>query len=129
MAKHQCLSCGERFEGPEFFSYLLKLRSKTVLCLRCQTDNYIVPQRNVAYFIFLLISILTGLIIFAIPNLGFAAATYSPSTETYRVSFLALIGGAALGLAAARLVMNVFNWMFGKVSQDRKYKSASDYEG
>jgi len=110
MAKHQCLSCNEPFESPEFYSYILRLRSKTVNCLRCQTDNFIVPKKNVMYFLLLLASILVGLIIFALPNIGFAVATYSHADGSFRIGWLPLIGGGILGLGAARLIMNLFNW-------------------
>lgn len=128
MARHHCLSCNEPFERPEFFSYILRLRSKTVVCIRCQDDNYVVPNRGGLYFVCLLISILAGLAIFAFVNIGFAFATYNPNDDSFRISYLALAGGIALGLGFARLIMNILNWNTGTLSQDRKYKSAADYE-
>lgn len=96
--------------------------------MRCQTDNFIVPKKNGAYFIFLLISILFGVFIFLLPNIGFAMATYNPARETYSIGLLPVIAGGFFGLGAARVMMNIFNWVFGSVSQDRKYKSAADFE-
>ena len=128
MARHHCLSCNEPFESPEFYTYLLKLRSKTVNCMRCQTDNFIVPKKNVTYFILLLFSILLGLAIFAFLNVGFAMATYNNLDESFRIGWLPLAAGFILGLGGGRLVMNIFNWLFGSVSQDRKYKSAADFD-
>lgn len=128
MARHQCLSCGEAFESPEFYNYMLKLRSKTVNCLRCQTDNFIVPKKNVAYFIFLLLALGFGLLVFSVINIGFAVATYNEADDTFRVGWLPLVGGGILALGSSRLIMNIFNWLFGSVSQDRKYKSVADFE-
>jgi len=128
MSKHKCLSCGEPFEGPEFFSYLLCLRSKTVVCMRCQDDNFVVAKKGASYFVLLLIAILVGLIIFAVPSIAIAIGTYNEISDTFRISWLAVIVGALLGVGVARLMMNLFNWMFGMVSQDRKYKSSADYE-
>ena len=128
MAKHKCLSCHEPFESPEFFNYLMRLRSKTVICLRCQDDNYVVAKKGGTYFLLLIISILIGLIIFAIPNIAFGIGTYNEVSGSFRVSWIAVVGGAILGVGAIRLIMNLFNWMFGEVSQDRKYKSSADYE-
>ncbi len=127
MARHQCLSCDEPFESPEFYSYILRLRSKTVNCIRCQKDNFIVPKRGALYFILLLLSILFGLFIFALINIGFAAATYSEANDTFRIGALPLFGGGFLALGSARLIMNLFNWLTGSVSQDRKYKAAADF--
>ena len=128
MARHHCLSCNEPFERPEFFSYMLRLRSKTVICIRCQNDNYVVPNRGGLYFICLLISFLAGLAIFAFLNVGFAIATYSDYDGSFRISYLALAVGGALGLGFGRIIMNILNWNTGTLSQDRKYKSAADYE-
>lgn len=128
MAKHHCLNCDEPFERPEFFDYIMRLRSKTVFCLRCQTDNYIVPIRGIVYLICLLISMLIGLSIFVFLNVGFAYSTYNSYDGSFRISYLALAGGAALGLAVGRFMMNILNWNTGVLSQDRKYKSAADYE-
>ncbi len=128
MAKHNCLNCSEPFESPEFFTYLMRLRSKTVLCLRCQEENYVVPKKGASYFLLLLISILIGIAIFLSANIAYGVASYSSYDGSFRISWLGVVGGAILGTGAARLIMNVFNWMFGEVSQDRKYKSASDYE-
>jgi len=128
MARHQCLSCGEAFESPEFYGYMLKLRSKTVNCLRCQTDNFIVPKKNVLYFIFLLLAIVVGIIVFAIINIGFAVATYNQADDTFRIGWLPLVGGVILALGSSRVMMNIFNWLSGSVSQDRKYKSVADFE-
>jgi len=128
MAKLKCLNCSEPFESPEFFSYIMRLRSKTVLCLRCQEENYVVPKRGASYFLLLLMSILIGIIIFLLINIAYAAGTYNSYDGSFRISWLGVVGGAILGTGAARLIMNIFNWMFGEVSQDRKYKSASDYE-
>ena len=107
---------------------MLRLRSKTVNCMRCQTDNFIVPQKNISYFVFILASLLFGFIIFLLPNIAFAMDTYSKFDRTYKIGLLPLIAGGVLGLAAARLLMNILNWIFGSVSQDRKYKSAADFE-
>jgi len=128
MARHKCLSCDEPFESPEFYSFMLRLRSKTVNCMRCQTDNFIVPSKNAAYFFLLLLSIIFGLLIFAIINVGFAVATYSAADDSFRIGWLPVVGGALLGLGSARLIMNLFNWLFGSVSQDRKYRSSADFE-
>ena len=84
--------------------------------------------RDSLYFVCLLISILAGLAIFAFVNIGFAFATYNPNDDSFRISYLALAGGIALGLGFARLIMNILNWNTGTLSQDRKYKSAADYE-
>lgn len=129
MAKHNCLSCSEPFEGPEFFSYMMRLRSKTVECLRCQAENYVVPKKGASYFLLVLSSILIGIIIFLLINIAYGVATYNSYDGSFRIGWLAVVGGAFLGLGAARLILNVFNWMFGEVSQDRKYKSSADYEG
>lgn len=129
MAKLKCLSCDEPFERPEFFGYMMRLRSKTVSCLRCQDENYVVPKKGATYVILFLCSILVGIIIFLMTNIAYGVATYNEYDGSFRVGWLALAGGAFLGLGAARVIMNIFNWMFGEVSQDRKHKSASDYEG
>jgi len=128
MAKLQCLNCSEPFETPEFFTYLMRLRSKTVICLRCQEENYVVPKKGATYFLLLLISILFGIVIFLLLNIAYGIGTYNEYDGSFRIGWLPLIGGAVLGTGAARLIMNVFNWMFGEVSQDRKYKSSADYE-
>lgn len=128
MAKHNCLSCSEPFESPEFFTYLMRLRSKTVLCLRCQDENYVVPKKGASYFLLLLISILIGIVIFLLVNIAYGVASYNEYDGTFAISWLGVAGGAVLGTAIARLIMNIFNWVFGEVSQDKKYKSASDYE-
>lgn len=129
MAKLKCLSCSEPFETPEFFSYMMRLRSKTVECLRCQNENYVVPKKGASYFLLLLSAILVGIVIFLLVNFAYALATYNDYDGSFRVGWLPIVGGAFLGLGTARLIMNIFNWMFGEVSQDRKYKSATDYEG
>lgn len=128
MARHHCLSCTEPFERPEFFAFMLRLRSKTVNCMRCQTDNFIIPQKNISYVVFILASLLFGFVIFLLPNIAFAMDTYSEFDGSFKIGLLPLIAGGVLGLAAARLLMNILNWIFGSVSQDRKYKSAADFE-
>jgi len=128
MARHQCLNCGEPFEGPEFTSYILKLRSKTVKCLRCLQDNFIVPKKNASYILFLLIALTVGIVIFLTINIGFAVATYSDLDGSFKIGWLPIVGGAMLSIGTMRLLMNLFNWLFGCVSQDKKYKSVTDYE-
>ncbi len=107
---------------------MMRLRSKTIECLRCQDENYVVPKKNTTYFLLLLSSILVGIIIFLAANIAYGVASYNPYDGSFRISWLGVVGGAILGTGAARVIMNVFNWIFGEVSQDRKYKSASDYE-
>ena len=51
-----CRNCGEPFEWPEFSSYMMRLSSGTIDCIRCQTENYTVPRRDAMYFLVLLFS-------------------------------------------------------------------------
>ena len=71
---------------------------------------------------------MAGLAIFAFLNVGFAIATYSDYDGSFRISYLALAVGGALGLGFGRIIMNILNWNTGTLSQDRNYKSAADYE-
>ena len=128
MPKKSCLECSEPFEFTEFSSYMLKLRSSTVPCVRCGTENYIVPSKGIKYFGLLILSILLGLLIFLAANIVFAMATYDPSSGSFRIGTLPAILGAVLGLGAARVIMNIFNWITGTVSTDRIHKSIADYE-
>lgn len=125
--KH-CRQCDEKFEWPEFSSYLIKLRSTTIRCLRCQTENYIVPQRGLMWGIVLLCSLLSGLTLFLLINGGVAIATFNETDGTVRISYLLVIVGAVLGVGLARLIMNIYNWFSGLVTTDRTFKSDADYE-
>jgi len=124
----QCLNCSEPFEWPEFSSYMLRLKSKTVDCVRCQTENYIVPKKGFTYFLTLAVSVILGLIIFLGLQIITAIQTYNPEDDTFAISYLMVFIGAILGMAVIRISLNILNWLTGELSLDRQYKSIADYD-
>lgn len=123
--KNRCLKCDEPFEAPEFFSFMLKLKSRTVRCLRCQTENYFVPKWTIGYILTLLGSAFIGLIIF----LGgiLLLSTYD-AYGTSRTPIWAIILSVFIGIGFVWFVLNIYTWKFRELSTDRQYKSISDYD-
>jgi len=126
--KRQCVNCSDNFEFSEFSSYLLKLKSKTVFCNSCQEENYFIRPKTVTYFLFLLISIIIGVIAFFAGMIGWAAATYNPIDDTVQISSLVTIISGIFGLFITKLMLNEFIWKSADLTLDKNYKSASDYD-
>jgi len=124
----QCQNCGEPFEWPEFSAYMLRLRSSTIDCLRCQTENYIIPKKGLVYFVLLTISSLIGIAFFLGVQLAVAIGTYNEYEDSFKISFLAIAFGFIVGLGIVRITLNILHWFTGTMSTDRKHKSMADYE-
>lgn len=123
-----CLNCGEPFGWTELSHYMTRLKSQTIDCYRCQTENYIVRRKRGLYFLILLMAALIFLSIFLFVNLVYAYGTYDPYDDTFRVSYFMLFVGFALGMAGARIVLTLYHWKTGDLSLDKKYKSITDYD-
>jgi len=123
-----CLNCGDEFERPEFSAYMMRLRSMTIDCFRCQTENYLVPVKGPSFGLALLGALGMGLL----ASLIFWYAVYVFATSNTRLglfmAFFAGAGGVLSFLAVTRLVLKIHHWKNADQSLDRKHKSIADYE-
>ena len=124
--KNKCLKCSEPFDAPEFFSYMLKPRSRTIHCLRCQTENYFVPNWSLAYFVFLALCVFIGFIIFACVFV--MMGSYDEYTGEFSFKLWSIVIGTAIGSSAVWLLINLFTWRYRSLSLEIQYKSMSDYD-
>ena len=124
--RHQCQHCGEAFEGQEFSRFMATLRGSALTCIRCVERNYLVPRKNLLYYLVWLLSIGAGLCIFMFMSLLLPAATMREGDGVFVISGLFIFMGAALGIGCVHFIMRVYNWMTGTFSDDRVHASSWD---
>ena len=127
MADKVCGNCGDGFGMPEFSSFMLSLKSRTVRCLVCGTENYFVPGWGAKAWLGRLVCIGVGVLFFLAVQALIAAATYNEIDGTIRVSWMALVFGAAFGAILGRVIWNIGVWLFAPLTLDRAHKAAADY--
>jgi len=120
--KNLCQECGEPFEWPEFSSFMLSLRTATIDCIRCQTENHKVVKKNVSYFFVLLVSIFIGFLFFILINIPYMISSYDPYDGTTRMSGWFIGLGFFGGLYVGRIIMNIYYWNSGVLSTELKHK-------
>lgn len=124
--RHKCLHCDEGFEWHEFSRFMTSMRGRALTCIRCVERNYLVPKKNLLYYLVLFISIGVGLSIFVFLSLLLPGAIVSESGGVFAILGLFIISGVALGIICASLIMRVYNWMTGTFSDDRAHESYWD---
>ena len=107
---------------------MAKLNTKMVTCVRCLTENYLLRERGLSYYLFLLGSILVGLIVFLGIAMAVPLASYNEVNGTFRISYVMLVIGGALGTAVMTIIMKIINWNYGTFSIDKNDKALSDYD-
>ena len=123
----RCLNCEEPFEWPEFSSFFLKLTGNTLSCLRCQTENFFLPNKTLGYWVLFIISAICGLFIFTIMTYVLPLMmTYNENRGTFRIPFFMVALGIVMGLGFFRLCMKLLLWKTGTLSLDKDNKSVWD---
>ncbi len=123
--RRQCAFCGEHFDGPEFWSFLLQRNSKTLSCMRCDNINHFVqPDRhNAVGLIFLSIVMLVSLLP-VMAGLIWVAAFYLAYVDV--LWLWAPIGATILSMALIRVALKIYKWHFYKV-QDSSFELKMDF--
>lgn len=110
----QCVHCGEPFGFQEFTNYMFRIWSNQIDCIACPKSNYLAGSKNtVLKIILFLIAVLLGIAFFLAVNISYAVATYNEFDGTYRISYLFLAVGGAVGIGLVKYTMAIFRWMTG----------------
>ena len=118
--KNKCLNCGETFDGPEFWSFMLKLNARKVHCLRCQTENYFVKSTTFAAMLRTVLAVFLGL--FAYILIEYALS------HNGRILIFFLLFAIIVGVLTTKFFLTLFRWRYGVLSLDKKHKSLADYD-
>jgi len=123
--ERQCAFCGEPFDGPEFWSFILQRSSKTFQCMRCDETSYFVQadERSSIGLVFLTLAMLISLLP-VIAGLVWVAAFYLGYIDV--LWLWAPIGATILTMALIRVALKVYKWQFYKV-QDSLFELKMDF--
>lgn len=123
--KH-CPHCNRKFIWDESWDFFAIVRGNTMRCQGCFNFSYLVPRKGLFYWIAFLLGFMIACFTVIFFFLLIPLLTLTETSAV--VAWWMIIPGFVVGIWLWRLLLKIYNWNFGRFTDDKLKQSILDFK-